>query len=116
MSSVGESLRKVPDWKYSLEIVAAVKIRFVTLRDFNVGCAGSDFKMLDWKDFTDHAMQTLQLELALNHEIVLNKYGKGITSFNYIPIVVRPTNKIHEEEINYSAKKKRIKHPSQVRL
>lgn len=59
-----------------------------------------------WKDFTDHALQVKKFEDQLNEKLCLSNYGPAITSFNYIPMVLSPANRIHEEEFSYDPKKK----------
>lgn len=61
-----------------------------------------------WKDFTPHGVNLVILENALNKKLCLKAYGSGITSFNFIPMVLTPNNRVHEEEIAYTPKKKEL--------
>ena len=61
-----------------------------------------------WKDFEPHGYQLTALEKILNQRLKIADYGERILSFNFIPMALRPTNKIHEEEISYSPRKKEL--------
>lgn len=61
-----------------------------------------------WKDFEEHGYRLNSLQAALNDKLNLSDYGTSITSFNFIPMALRPENRIHEDEIRYSSRKKEI--------
>ena len=61
-----------------------------------------------WRDFQPHALSVVHLEEALNKHLCLNDYGPAMTSFNFIPMVLSPENRIHEEEIEYSRRKREL--------
>lgn len=60
-----------------------------------------------WKDFTPHGFNLIGLEDALN-TLTLSKYGNGIKTLKFIPMVLSPENRIHEEEIEYSRRKREL--------
>lgn len=61
-----------------------------------------------WKDFTPHGFNLLSLENALNDRLNLSDYGPAISSFNFIPMILTPNNRVHEEEIAYVPKKREL--------
>lgn len=61
-----------------------------------------------WHEQRLKAFQLNAIEDSLNKAIDLSQYGKGITDLNFIYVAVKPTNRIHEEEIIYSSRKKTI--------
>lgn len=66
------------------------------------------FGAIFWKDVSDKAPLVKDIESSLNESIDLTNYGEGLLSIRFIPIAVRTTNQIHEEEIKYSGHKKQI--------
>ncbi|MCO6486828.1 MAG: hypothetical protein J5I98_00355 [Phaeodactylibacter sp.] len=61
-----------------------------------------------WKDFREKALSVKKVRHLLNDNLSLDKYGRGIKSFSFIPIAVRPANIIHKEKIKYSSDKKEM--------
>jgi hypothetical protein len=61
-----------------------------------------------WKDLLEKGFLTNRIEDVLNDHIDLSDYGSGIAFIRFMPFIVRPSNKIHEEAIVYSGRKKEI--------
>ncbi|HMO39490.1 MAG TPA: hypothetical protein PKE17_08770 [Saprospiraceae bacterium] len=48
------------------------------------------------------------MEDSLNESLCLNDYGSGLTGLAFIFIAVQPDNRIHEEVLRYSRKKREL--------
>lgn len=58
-----------------------------------------------WHEQEDKAYFVRQVCVLLNETLQLSRYGTGMAHLLFVPIAVRPTNKIHEERIRYSKTK-----------
>lgn len=61
-----------------------------------------------WKDIADKAPLVNRIEDLLNGAIDLSDYGSGLTAIRFVPVVLLPSNQVHEAEITYSGRKKEI--------
>ena len=61
-----------------------------------------------WKDLVEKGFLMNLMEDVLNEHIDLPDYGPGIASIRFMPFIVLPSNKVHEEAIVYSGRKKEI--------
>jgi len=61
-----------------------------------------------WKDVQEKAFTILPVKEALNEHINLEDFGSGLKIIRFVPVAVLPSNKIHEEEMTYHGRKKKL--------
>ncbi len=66
------------------------------------------FGAIFWKDLKAQALQVKEVESLLNDALDLSNYGSSLQSIDFIPIALKPSNKVHEEERHYSLRKKKL--------
>lgn len=61
-----------------------------------------------WHEIEDKASWVKEIEKIINEKIDLNHYGSGLQSIRFVYLALQPENRVHEEQIKYSFKKKQI--------
>ena len=62
------------------------------------------FGTVFWKEVGDKAFWITKIESFLQQHIQLEDYGSGISVIRFVSVAVLPTNKLHEEYIQYLKK------------
>jgi hypothetical protein len=66
------------------------------------------FGIIFWKDLEEKSYWVNPMEKLINNRIQLSNYGQGLKHIRFVLIAVPPDNKMHEEGIRYSARKKQL--------
>lgn len=66
------------------------------------------FGIVFWKELMDKIPWVKPMEKLINNHIQLSNYGEGLKHIRFVLIAVPPDNKLHEEGIRYSARKKQL--------
>ncbi len=66
------------------------------------------FGCIFWHEIAEKTYSTYAVEEVLKHHITLSDYGTGIKAIRFVTVAVRPTNKIHEEGMEYKSRKKEL--------
>ncbi len=61
-----------------------------------------------WHEVIDKSFTFNPIQIALNENIELSDYGTGIKAIRFVTVAVLPTNKIHEEGMEYKPRKKEL--------
>ena len=60
------------------------------------------FNSIIWKDIPmQRGISVVEVGDLLSHNIALSKYGNSVKQINFIPIIVKPSNKVHETSYRY---------------